>query len=205
MMERFRRAVNYWIFSVSHPGYVLEMAQKDMHRVRISFYIIMIFGLMYSFTSWMLWMGKRVPLMDVWIPGIPSGEYYFYQMFWTLPWIVVTWLGIAGFIYLFTVFSGKEAYYEDSLMISALSVTIPYLMFWWIPETFLLPVMGHGTFLRWPELFELERKFIFPGIWQMFLVGFGMRKLNNTNRIACLAAGLFSVMTLLVLYLPYMR
>jgi len=66
-------------------------------------------------------------------------------------------------------------------------------------------VMGHGTFLRWPELFEVERKFIFPGIWQMFLVGFGMRKLNNTNRVACLAAGLFSVLTLLVLYLPYMR
>jgi len=204
-MERFRRAMDYWIFSVSHPGYVLEMAQKDMHRVRISFYIVMAFGLMYSFTSWMLWMGMRTPFMEPWIPGIAPGDYYFYQMFWTLPWMVVVWLGIAGFIYIFTALSGKEAYYEDSLMISALSVSVPYLMFWWIPETFLLPAMGHGTFLKWPELFEAERKFIFPGIWQLFLVAFGMRKLNNTNRIACLAAGSFSVATLLALYLPYMR
>ena len=35
--------MNYWMFAVSHPGYVLEIAQKDMHRIRISFYIISMF------------------------------------------------------------------------------------------------------------------------------------------------------------------
>lgn len=205
MLERFRRAMNYWIFAVSHPGYILEFAQRDQHRVRISFYIVLVFSLLYSFTSWMLWMGGRVPYWNTWIPYFPPHEQYLYQIFLTAPLLVVTYLAIAGFVFLFTCIAGKQAYFEDSLMISALSISIPYLMFWWIPETFLLPVMGPGSLLKWPELFEMERKFVFPGIWQLFLVAFGMRKLNNTNKLACLAAGAFAVMTLFCLWLPFMR
>ena len=205
MLERFKRAMNYWIFAVSHPGYILEFAQRDQHRVRISFYIVLVFSLLYSFTSWMLWMGGRVPYWNTWIPYFPPHEQYFYQIFLTAPLLVVSYLAIAGFIFLFTCIAGKQAYFEDALMISALSIAIPYLMFWWIPETFLLPVMGPGSFLKWPELFEMERKFIFPGIWQLFLISFGMRKLNNTNKLACLAAGAFAVMTLFCLWLPFLR
>jgi hypothetical protein len=205
MLARFRRAMNYWMFGISHPGYVLEFAQRDQHRVRISFYIILVFSLLYSFSSWMMWTGGRVPYWQTWIPYILPNQQYFFQVFLIPLWMVVTYLAIAGFIYLFTCLSGKQSYFEDSLMIASLSIAIPYLMFWWVPETFLIPVMGPGSSLNWPELFELERKFIFPGIWQFFLVAFGMRKLNNTNRIACLAAGLFAVLTLFCLYLPFIR
>ncbi len=205
MLERFKRAMNYWMFAVSHPGYVLEIAQKDMHRVRISFYIILMFGILYTLTSYVLWRNGRLPMMETWIPFVPVSDYYFYQMFWTVPWMVITYLTIAGFIYMFTTLSGKEAFYEDALMISALSIAIPYLMFWWIPETFLMPVMGSGDFVKWPELFEIERKFIFPQLWHVALVTFGMRKVNNTNRLACLVAGIFSVLVFLIMWIPFMR
>ena len=205
MFARFRRAMNYWMFGVSHPAYILQFAQRDLHRVRISFYIILIFSLLSSFSSWMMWMGGRIPYWGTWIPFFPSEEYYLYQIFLSVPWFVVCYLAIAGFIYLFTCLAGKEAYYEDSLMISSLSIAIPYLMFWWIPETFIIPIMGAGSSLGWPYLFELERKFIFPGLWQLSIVALGMRKLNNTNRLICIVAGAFAVMTLFCLYLPFMR
>jgi hypothetical protein len=205
MLERFWRAMRYWLLAVSHPGDVLDVAQRDLHRVRIGFYIILVFSILYSLTALLLWSRGRVPLLESWVPGISPGEYYLYQAFWTLPWMVVAWLGVAGLVYLFTSMGGKEAFYEDSLMISALSISIPYLMFWWIPETFLLPAMGPGSALRWPELFELERKYAFPGLWQLLIVAFGMRKLNNTGRHFCILAGLLAVGTFLGLYLPFMR
>ena len=163
------------------------------------------FSLLCSFSSLMMWNSGRVPQMAPWVPFISAQEHYFYQAIWTVPWMVIAYLSIAGFIYLFTCLAGKEAYFEDSLMISAFSIAIPYLMFWWIPETFLLPAMGPGTALRWPELFEMERKFMFPGVWQFALVSFGMRKVNNTSRVACMAAGVFAVLAFFSLYLPYMR
>lgn len=197
--------MNYWMFAVSHPGYVLEIAQKDMHRVRISFYIILSFAMLSTLSSWVLFRAGRVPLMDPWAPFFNPSEHFLYQAVWTVPWMILAYISIAGFIYLFTALSGKEAFFEDALMISALSIAIPYLMFWWIPETFLLPAMGAGSYLRWPELFELERKFMFPGLWQLALVAFGMRKVNNTNRLACLMAGCLAVLAFFALYLPFMR
>lgn len=205
MLERFRRAMNYWMFAVSRPGSVLELAQRDLHRVRISFYIIMVFSILYSFTSWSLWRGERIPIEGTWVPFIEPAEYYLYQAMWTLPWMLLAWLTSAGIIYLFTCFARKEAMYEDALVISALSIAVPYLMFWFIPETFLLPAMGPGSALRWPELMELERKFAFPGIWHIFLVASGMRKVNNTNRVVCLLAGLSALGAFLGLYLPFIR
>jgi hypothetical protein len=193
------------MLAVSHPGAVLEVAQKDLHRVRISFYIILLFSLFYSLTALVLWQYGRTPILEIWIPGIPPDQYYLYQMFWTLPLLVVIWLAVGGFIYLFTCLAGKEAFYEDALMIAALSIAIPYLMFWWVPETFLFPAMGPGNFIKWPELFELERKYVFPGLWQVLLVAFGMRKVNNTNRILGLLAGLCAVVTVFGLFLPFMR
>jgi hypothetical protein len=205
MLERFRRAMKYWLLAVSRPRDVLDVAQRDLHRVRIGFYIILVFSLFYSCTALLLWRSGRTPMLDIWMPYLQAGEYYLYQAAWTLPWTAVAWLALAGIIYLFTSLAGKEAFYEDALMISALSVAIPYLMFWWIPETFLLPAMGPGSFVKWPELFELERKYAFPGVWQLCIVAYGMRRLNNTNRVACFFAGLFVVMAFLGLCLPFMR
>jgi hypothetical protein len=204
MLDRFRRAMNYWMFAVSHPGYVLEIAQRDLHRVRISFYMVLVFSLMYSITSAILWRTGRVPLISPWAP-FPEGYYYLYQALWSLPWFLFTWLVIAGFIYLLTSLSGKEAFFEDALFISSLSLVIPFLMFWWIPETFLLPNMGSGTFIRWPELFEMERKFFFPQVWQLFLVAFSMRKVNNTNRVFCLLGGTAAVLATLAMWILIMR
>ncbi len=205
MLERFRRAMNYWMFAVSRPGVILGMAQRDLHRVRMGFYIVLVFSILYSLTAWTLWRGGRIPLLEAWVPYIQPGDYYLYQALWTLPWMLVAWLASAGTIYLFTCLAGKEAMYEDALVISALSIAIPYLMFWFIPETFLLPAMGPGSALKWSELLELERKYAFPGIWQLALVAFGMRRVNNTNRVVCLLAGLFVVGAFLGLYLPFMR
>lgn len=193
------------MLAIRHPATVLDMAQRDMHRVRISFYIILVFSLLSSLSSLMLWNSSRLPVMDSWVPFIPPGQHYLFQAFWTLPWMVLTYLSIAGFIYLFTCLAGKAAYHEDALMISALSVAIPYLMFWWVPEMFIIPFMGPGAGLAWPELLELERKLLFPGLWQLSLVAFGMRKLNNTNRPACLAAGALALLAFWAMYLPFMR
>jgi hypothetical protein len=205
MLDRFRRAMNYWMFAVSRPGYVLDIAQRDRHRVRISFYIVLVFSALYTFTAWNLWRNGRLPIMEPWIGFIQPADYYLYQALWTLPWMVSVWLIGAGVIYLFTTLAGKEGYFEDSLMISALSVSIPYLMFWFIPETFIFPALGPGTILKWPELFELERRFAFPGIWQVVLTAYGMRKLNTTNRLVCLAAGALALGFFYMILLPFMR
>ena len=204
MLDRFARAMKYWLLAVSHPGDVLDVAQRDLHRVRIGFYIVLIFSLMYSLTALVLWESGRLPFLESWVPGIPPGDYYIFQAAWTIPWFVVAWLAIAGFVYLITSLAGKEAFYEDAVMISALSVAIPYLMFWWVPETFIIPFMGAGSALRWPDLFELERKYAFPALWQLLIVAFGMRKLN-TNKLLCVLAGVLAAGTFLGLYLPFMR
>ncbi len=205
MLSRFRRAMNYWMYGVSHPGYVLQFAQRDLHRVRISFYIILVFSFMMAFSSWVMWHSTRIPMFSQWVPLWQPAEHYFYQIFLSFPWFLVAYLSIAGVIYLFNCLAGKEAYYEDSLMISALSIAVPYLMFWWIPNTFLLPVMGAGDFLKWPGLFEYERAFFFPALWQLSIIGYGMRKVYNTNRVVCILAGLCSVLVFFSLYAPFMR
>ena len=197
--------MNYWMFAVSRPGFVLDTAQRDMHRVRISFYIILMFSILMSLSSFTLWRSGRLPFFEPWIPFISASEQYLYQIAIIGPWLVLVWLIGAGFIYLFTCLAGKEPYFEDSLMVSALSISIPYLMFWWIPETFIFPAMGSGAIFNWPELFELERKFLFPGIWQVVLVAFGMRKLNNTNRVAAFICGIFVFAAFFVLYFPFVR
>jgi hypothetical protein len=205
MIERFKRAMKYWMLSVSHLGTVLEISQKDLHKVRISFYIISTFSLIYGLSSAMLSSAGRLPFYAPWLASIPAGMYYAFQSALSLPWGIMVWLTIAGLVYLFTCLAGKEAYYEDALLISALSIAIPYLMFWWIPEMFIIPFKGAGSALPWPELFELERKFAFPGVWQALIIAFGMRKVNNTNRAFCIASAILCLTAFVSLAAVFIR
>jgi len=203
MSSNVGRAVKYWFKSTVRPGEVVEEFQSDPSKISISFWITLLFALLYTVTAYLLYTHHVLPAIPPWMP-IEADRYYLYQVFWTVPWGLGTWVMISGISHLLAIAGRKNVSkyeFEDALAVCCIGWVIPSFYFMWIPETFLVPFFG----VFWPFWIEQLRVMIFPTVWQTLLIAIGLKKTHDVTWIRGIGIGLLTVVVFFVMFLAFVR
>ena len=167
-------------------------------------WILFLFSLMYSFTSFILYSVKVLPAIDPWLP-IAKEQYYLYQTFWTIPWGLATATMMAGVAHIIAVLGRQRSStftFEDAMAVNAIAWVIPSFVFMWLPETLVVPFYGGAP---WPSWFEVMRLSVLAPVWQVILIVMGMRKTHAVSWRRGIIIGLIAVALSFIMFLPFMR
>ncbi len=196
-------AIKYWSRATLCPGQVIEELRTHPSKVAISFWINLLFAILYSITVFIYTLQGRLPAILPWIP-IDIEKYYLYQTFWTIPWGLATWIMISGIAHLLSVVGKKNSSryeYENALVVCGIGWVVPNMICMWIPETLLVPIFG----VFWPTWVEMLRLMIVPPIWQIAIVVVGLRKTHEVGWLAGIGIGVVTVAVFFVMFLAFMR
>ena len=203
MTSNVIRAIKYWFKATLRPRDVIEEFQSEPQKVVVSFWIALLFAMLYSLTALLFVVFHRLPAFPPWIP-IAETTYYKYQVFWTIPWALGTLIMMSGVSHLLSIAGKKEPSkyrFEDALAVCTIGWVVPSFYFMWIPETFI-----YGPFNLWlPSWVELLRLAVFPTVWQTWLVAMGLRMTHEVGWPKGIGIGLLTVFTGFVMFLPFMR
>lgn len=80
-----------------------EPLSSSSGRIRaVAFWVNLIFAALYAITALIYHVIGRLPAVDPWMP-IAEERYYLYQIFWTIPWGLVTWIVFSGVAHLLAI------------------------------------------------------------------------------------------------------
>ena len=196
-------AIKLWFKATFRPiGVFKEIAAKK-DTLEVSFVMMLVFSILYTITAIILCLNDFTPAINPWLP-IPKEDYYFYQIFWTIPWGLSTWILISGITHILATI-GREssaAKYEYGLFISSISWILPSFYLMWIPETALAILKIRYTF---PFVVEALRLMIIAPVWQVVLVVFGCRILYGTSWNRGFFIGLITLAVTFFMFLVFMR
>jgi hypothetical protein len=202
--ENLKSAIQYWFRAIIRPAETFRRFQSNKNKLQISLWVVVLFSFMYAVTAYILYRVGILPAIEPWIP-IAEERYYLYQAFWTIPWGLVTAIMISGVAHIMAVLGrrGTEQYsFVDALLVNAMAWVIPSFVFMWLPETFVVSIVGDIPWLGWVEILRLA---VFPVIWQVALVLIGMRQ---THRVGWIRGILIAVVVTglgFLMFLPVMR
>jgi hypothetical protein len=196
-------AIKYWLSATLWPKQAIVELKQHPNKVGIAVWINVIFAALYAITALIYYAIGRLPAVEPWMP-IAEERYYRYQIFWTIPWGLTTWIAFSGVAHLLAI-AGREnpgAYtYEDALIVCGLGWVVPNAILMWIPETLLVPFFG----AFWPEWIEILRLMVLPVAWQIVLIAMGLHETHNVGWARGLGIGLMTVMIFFISFLAYMR
>jgi hypothetical protein len=204
MVENLKSAIRYWFTAIVRPVETFRRFQSNGNKLQISLWIVVLFSFMYAVTAYLLYRAGILPAIEPWVP-ISEERYYLYQAFWTIPWGLVTAIMISGVAHIMAVLGrqGTEHYFfEDALLVNTVAWVIPSFVFMWLPETFVVSIVGD---IPWPGWVEILRLAVFPVVWQVILVVIGMRQ---THRVGWIRGILIAVVVTglgFLMFLPVMR
>jgi len=196
-------AVNYWLRATLQPRQVMRELSSQPHKVAIAAWMNVVFALLYALTALVYYLIGRLPALEPWMP-IDPGRYYLYQVFWTVPWGLATWIMFSGIAHLLAVAGRANASscrFEDALAVCAVGWVVPSAVLMWVPETILVPVFG----VFWPTWLETLRLMVIPVVWQALLVAVGLRQTHQVGWLRGVGIGLVTVMVFFVTFLAFMR
>lgn len=195
-------ALQYWAEATVHPHRVIARLKANPSKTAIAFWINLIFAGLYTATAMIYVAIGRLPAFPPWMP-IPAAHYYQWQMLWTIPWGLATWILMAGICHLLAIAGPRQRIgfqFEDALMVCAFGWVVPNLICMWLPETLLVP-LG----VTWPTSLEFLRLIVIPPLWQTGLVASGLRITHAIGWLRGITIGLLSVAVFFVMFLAYMR
>ncbi len=203
MISNLSEAIIYWFRATLWPKAVILELKDHPNKVAIAVWINVVFAALYAITALIYYAIGRLPAIPPWMP-IPVEKYYLYQMFWTIPWGLTTWIAFSGIAHLLAI-AGKAsstAYtYEDALVVCGLGWVVPSAVLMWIPETILVPTFG----VFWPTWVETLRLMVLPVVWQIVLVALGLRETHDVGWVRGLGIGGVTIVVFFVSFLAYMR
>jgi hypothetical protein len=197
------KAVNYWLRATIQPRRAIRELTNEADQTGISVWINVVFAVLYAITALIYYAIGRVPAVEPWIPIDPQ-RYYLYQIFWTVPWGLTTWIAFSGIAHLLAVAArvAPATYrFEDALAVCALAWVVPSALLMWIPETLLVPIFG----VFWPTWIETLRLMVLPVVWQILLVALGLTETHQVGWLRGTGIGLVTVVVFFVSFLAYMR
>ena len=166
-------AIKYWLRATLWPKQTIVELKYHPNKVAVAVWINVIFAALYAITALIYYAIGRLPAVEPWMPISPE-KYYLYQIFWTIPWGLITWIAFSGVAHLLAI-AGREAptpyTYEDALIVCGLGWVVPNAILMWIPETLLVPFFG----AFWPEWIEILRLMVLPVVCQIVLIAVGLR------------------------------
>lgn len=204
MKNDIQQALRIWYQATLQPLKTIQNILDLPHKISIGFWVNIIFAALYTVTVILYYFViGRTPAFPPWIP-LPAESYYLYQIFWTIPWGLTTWIMISGTSHLVARIGKKNPgryTYDNALLVCGLGWVVPNLLCMWIPETILVPIFG----VFWPGWVEILRLAVIPPLWQTLFVGAGMRELYDLGWMKSLAIGLLSVVLFFIMFLAFMR
>jgi hypothetical protein len=177
------------------------MARSD--KVAIAFWTNVIFAILYAITALITYAMGRLPALEPWVPIAPE-RYYLYQVFWTVPWELATWIAFSGVAHLLAIVgrpTPSPYQFEDALMVCGLGWVVPSAVLMWVLETMPVPIFG----VFWPGWMETLRLMVLPPVWQTLLVAVGLGETHEIGWLRGLAIGIVTVLVFFVSFLAYMR
>ena len=165
-MLSIMKFLNYLLGTVIKPNDTFNRLVSDSKKLTQSFGAILLIGVLYTLTV----IGLAVVRADISTPAwvsIPADEYYFWEIFFAMPVVILGWIMATGIAQLLSKWFGGSGTFEGTLAVLGLAVTIP-MFITWIPETvgtisILTGVMTHADWL------EMTSR---PGFWQVFGLGY---------------------------------
>ncbi len=196
-------AIKYWLSATLWPKQAIVELKYHPNKVAVAVWINVIFAALYAITALIYYAIGRLPAVEPWMPISPE-KYYLYQIFWTIPWGLITWIAFSGVAHLLAI-AGREAptsyTYEDALVVCGLAWVVPNAILMWIPETLLVPFFG----AFWPAWIEILRLMVLPVAWQIVVIAMGLRETHKVGWLRGIAIGAATVLIFFISFLAYMR
>jgi hypothetical protein len=197
------KALDYWLRATIRPRHAFRALIAESEPVGIALWVNLIFAALYAVTALVYYTIGRLPAVEPWMPIAPE-SYYLYQVFWTVPWGLLTWIAFSGVAHLLAV-AGRPAprpgQFEDGLTVCGLAWVVPSAVLMWVPETILVPVFG----VFWPAWLETLRLMVIPPVWQTLLVAVGLRETHQIGWLRGIGIGIVTVLVFFISFLAYMR
>lgn len=202
-MSNITDAIGYWVEATLRPRQAIAELKTHPNKAAVAFWVNFIFAVLYAVTALIYYAIGRLPAFEPWMP-IPEETYYLYQIFWTVPWGLVTWIAFSGVAHLLAV-AGRDTavryQFEDALVVGGLAWVVPNAILMWLPETILVPLFG----AFWPMWVETLRLTVIPPIWQSLFVAVGLRETHEIGWLRGMGIGLVTVVIFFISFLAYMR
>jgi hypothetical protein len=164
------------------PVKTAEEIASDNRGLWIGFWWIIIFGFCYSVTVFIGYMFGHTPTTPL-LLSIPQEHYYLVQTFTTIPIALAVLLSCSGLAYILCKAIGGRGTFEATFASFSFTLHIPPVIFMWIPETLLLPIL-YATGIHsipWPEWIEVLRVFIIPFTWIFFMSSIALSTIHKIS------------------------
>lgn len=158
--------LRYLIGTAIQPGDTLNRLIADRHKVAYGLAACLLIGVLYTITVAGLAIVHARIMFPAWLP-IPADQYYFWEMFFTVPVFIFGWILAAGIAYLSGRWLGGSGTFEDTLACLAFAMAVPTFVMWLVETTVTaLTLNGTLTLQEWAEMTSR------PGFWQAFIVAY---------------------------------
>ncbi|MCP2604883.1 YIP1 family protein [Candidatus Aminicenantes bacterium AH-873-B07] len=151
---------------VIKPRSTFNRLLKDPQHLIYGVKAFFLIGVLYTLTVIGLAIVRAEIVFPAWI-AIPAEDYYFWEIFFTLPVFLLGWILAAGLVQLLSkIFKGNGTF-EGSLAVLGFAMAIPAFVMW-IPETIatILFLLGVMTQKEWIEISAR------PGFWHFFAASY---------------------------------
>ena len=165
---------------IVNPVKAAEEIARDEQGLWAGFWWVIIFGFAYSITVLIYYLLGHKPVTTPFLT-IPLEKWYLVQTFTTIPVALAGSLSYGALAFIIgKAFKGKGTF-EATFASQAYTIYIPTIIFMWIPETLLAPILiAKGmSALPWPQWVENLRVFIIPFIWIFLMSIIALSKVHK--------------------------
>jgi hypothetical protein len=172
----------YAVAAAVSPVKALKRLAAEPRPVRAAARAVGFVGLLYILASAVMALAGAVPLATVFIL-VPPENYYFWQIFFILPWVLLVWILVSGLIHIL----GKRERARPAFERTAASAGVALaasLFVAWVPEALAALFLALGMGQR--ELVDILSA---PGGWQVIYVSLYILAVAVAMVLLTLAAG----------------
>jgi hypothetical protein len=157
----------WWYLTGSfwRPARVFRHLQTEPKRLAKGLKAILLIGVLYTFTVAALAAGGALISAPAFLP-ISLDNYYFWEIFFALPVLVLAWILAAVFARILGSRRGSRGQFRNGLATLGFAFAVPQFLMWIVETTFaVLLLLG----MTQEEFMELSAQ---PGTWQTLVIGY---------------------------------
>ena len=127
---------NFWSYCggiIIHPQQTIRQVIMEEKKVAYGFAAVLLLSVLYSIAVLVSWAKGGVPSGYEPFLRIPTGSYYFWQTFFTVPIGLIGWILFAGSAQLLSRKLGGQGSFEENLALLGFTYVL-MLPFSWLPE-----------------------------------------------------------------------
>ena len=191
-----KKVVYYVCIPIAQPAKRALELKQDVQRVRVASLILLCTGIMYTFTVFMLYI-KGFPTAVEPFLSISAKNYYFYEMFFTLPLFFLLVILYAGTARLVAALLGGVGCFIDVYSFYGIVIVLPLILTMWVPETILALTAEapKETISLIPAWIDIPRQVI--GVfWPIAITVIGIKVIENVSWKK-------SIIISLIAFIPY--